>query len=72
MVAYDTLLGNATYYNKTRQSLLRNATKVYYKIRQLLYYNKQQFYHKMRYKMRQLLENGTLVTKCVGTSVIDF
>ena len=48
-------------------SLLQNATEVYYKMRQAFYYKMQQFY----YKMRQLLQNATIllqttavITKC--------
>ena len=41
-----------TLYFKMRQILLQNATEVYYKMRQVFYY-----------KMRQLLQNSTVITK---------
>ena len=57
LVHYDTLLQYATV------TLSQNATKVYFKMRQVFYYKMRQFY----YKMRQLLQNATFITKCVGT-----
>ena len=44
--------------------LLQNATKVRYKMRQVFYYKIQHFY----YKMRQLLQNTTVIRKCVGAT----
>ena len=51
------LLQNATVIS------LQNVTKVYCKMCQAFYYKIQQF----NYKMRQLLQNATFITKCVGT-----
>ena len=58
-VHYDTLLQNVT------AILLQNARKVYYKICQL-------FHYKMRKLLKNasvLLQNATVITKCVGTII---
>ena len=43
--------------------LLQNATGVYDKMRQVFHYKMRQFY----YKMRQLLQNATVITNCENT-----
>ena len=64
--------------------LLQNVTKVYYKMRQVFYYKVRYVYNKEQqlllnatiflqnaafyYKMEQLLQNFTFITKCVSTS----
>ena len=50
-----------------RQFLLKNATKVYYKMGQLLYYKMCQFHYKMKQLLQNvtiLLENVKVITKC--------
>ena len=53
---------------KTRQKLLQNAVKFYYKTRQLFYYKTRQFYYKMLQVLQNasiLLQNATDITKSV-------
>ena len=50
--------------------LLQNATKVYYNMRYGFYCIMLQFYCKLRHLLQNssiLLENATVITKCVGT-----
>ena len=64
-----------TLYNKMRQTLMQNGTAIllqnpsefFYKMWQVSYYKMRRFY----YKMRQLLQNMTFITKCVGTRSIN-
>ena len=52
-----------TVYYKMRQMLLQNATAI-------LLENAAEVYYKMRcYKMRQLLQNATVITNCDSTYV---
>ena len=48
-------------------SLVQNATEVYYKMRQVFYYKMRQFYYKMQQLLQIamiLLQNATVITKC--------
>ena len=66
LLHYDTLLQNATeIITKWTAILLQNVIKVYYKMRQVFYYKMEQFIH----KLRQSLQNATVITKCVSTAV---
>ena len=48
-------------------SLLQNATEIYYKMRQVFYYKMRQFY----YKMRQLLQIATILLQN-ATFIINY
>ena len=46
--------------------LLQSATACYYKVRELLFYKVRQVY----YKVQQVLQNTTIITKCDSTFVL--